>query len=210
MWFWLPWPPGRPGRKLARCRKICSGWRPQDRRRRRPTRPFAIRSGRSPKSLWASDIFPDARARALTPEAMIETGYEIPTFIVLEQRPDGWLRFRYGRAESETAWVHSCALGPLTFTPWSEWLLSPTISPLRFRAEEPHSLHASPNGGVTATISGDYHLEPLEVRGTWMRVRLKQPSDFCTPEKTPKTTEGWIEWSSVALGPLVWYPSRGC
>ena len=28
---------------------------------------------------------------------MLETGYEINSFIVLEKRDDGWLRFRYGK-----------------------------------------------------------------------------------------------------------------
>jgi hypothetical protein len=152
----------------------------------------------------------DAPARAFTSDAMIETGYEVPTFIVQQTRPDGWLLLRYGRAADELAWVHSCALTGLVFTPWSEWLLSPSIPPLQFRTTAPHALHAAPNGAVLSQIEADYHLEPLEVRGNWMRVKLNQPSDFCFPDKTPKTTEGWIEWSSPAIGPTVWYPSRGC
>lgn len=152
----------------------------------------------------------NAPALPLTPGAMIETGYEVPTFIVQQTRPDGWLSFRYGRAPDETAWVHSCALAGLVFTPWSEWLLSPSISPLQFRTPPPHALHAAPNEAVLSQIEADYHLEPLEVRGNWMRVKLKQPSDFCFPDKTPKTTEGWIEWSTPSIGPAVWYPSRGC
>jgi hypothetical protein len=149
---------------------------------------------------------------------MIETGYEEPSFVVLESRWDGWLHIRYAEAEGAagSAWVPTCALGNtaarLDFTPWGKWLLSDRISPLYFRSRTPEELRSAPSAAAAtvARIADDYILEPLEVRGDWMRVILKQPSDYCYPDVVPTRSEGWIRWYSPDRGPLVWYYSRGC
>lgn len=160
---------------------------------------------------------PGTPPQPLTMEGLLETGYEEPSFVVLEHRPDGWLRIRYaaGEGDAGTAWVPTCALRAgavaLDFTPWAEWLLSGRVSPLFFRAGQ-GEMHAEPSAGSSrlAEVSGDYILEPQATRGEWMRVTLKQPSDFCFPEVVPTRSEGWVRWHSPELGPLVWYFTRGC
>jgi len=41
-------------------------------------------------------------------------------------------------------------------------------------------------------IERDYHLEALEFKGDWLRVRLKTPSDYCLEPDEVRTEEGWI------------------
>jgi len=150
-------------------------------------------------------------------EGTVETEYEDTSFIVLESRDDGWLRLRYGRPFEDrdgTAWVHRCHLAreSLAFEPWQERFLSDEISPLYVRDRASRPLRAAPNNAAEeiARIDGDYHLEPLEFQGDWMRVRLKTPSDYCVEPDEVRTEEGWIRWRSTERGPLVWYHTRGC
>ncbi len=155
---------------------------------------------------------------------MIETGYEMPTFIVLEARSDGWLNIRYrpGNDKAEgTAWVHECYLPQdqhaMRFEPWESLFLGDSISPLFFRTKVRHALRAGP--GVeherVRWVPADpdaYALEPLEVQGDWMRVRVKVPSDYCAgpDEVKAQVHEGWIKWRDAEIGPWVWYYTRGC
>jgi hypothetical protein len=150
-------------------------------------------------------------------EGTVETEYEDTSFIVLESRDDGWLLLRYGRPAEDrdgTAWVHRCHLAreSLAFEPWQERFLSDEISPLYIRDRTPRPLRAGPadDAEEIARIDGDYHLEPLELQGDWMRVRLKTPSDYCVEPDAVRTEEGWIRWRSAERGPLVWYYTRGC
>lgn len=148
---------------------------------------------------------------------MIETGYEEVSLLVLERR-DGWLRVRYagGERAPESAWAPECALGaspvPLTFSPWSEWLLGDEISPLFVRDGLPLTLHAEPleTSASLAPVVEDDVLEPHEVRGAWMRVTLRQPSDYCSPDVVTVSREGWVRWLTEDRGPRLWYFTRGC
>jgi len=152
---------------------------------------------------------------------LVETAYETTSFVVLERRADGWLRLRYAPPDpdeaSGTAWVHECHLRAhapaLRFEPWAERLLSPLISPLYFRRDVPHRLRAQPqpHAAIRLIVAGDHHLEPQEVRGDWMRVIVKQPSDYCGAGGAAVTArEGWVRWRAPGEGPWVWYHTRGC
>ena len=149
---------------------------------------------------------------------LVETGYEEPSFIVLEENADGWLRIRHASTDTEiqTSWTPTCALqsspAALRFTRWNDWFLSGETSPLFFRSEMPQTLRsgASRESSPLAEISGDYILEPLEIRGEWMRVALKQPSDYCLVDVESTSTEGWVRWYSEETGSRVWYFTRGC
>jgi hypothetical protein len=158
------------------------------------------------------------KAVPFTSAGMIETGYEVPSFIVLKRRADGWLRIRYlppGRGNG-TAWLHTCALSnaglELVFTPWSEWFLKGAIAPLHFRSTIPHVLRARPTSDARhlALIMEDHHLEPIRVKGEWMRVKVVQPSTYCREDVEADARKGWVRWFSAEKGPWVWYPSRGC
>lgn len=170
-----------------------------------------------PANAWIAQgwvIRRDGEPVALSRADQVETGYEEPSLIVLESSP-GWLRVRFGRDGDASGWVPECALeeGPvlLDYFSWSAWLLSGEISPLFFRAETPDDLFASPVADADhAPISGDYHMEPLEVRGPWMRVRVKEPSDYCEFDLESNVREGWIRWYDAEAGPRVWYHTRGC
>jgi len=159
-----------------------------------------------------------ATPEPLSRSGLIETGYEQPSFVVLETRPDGWLRLRYALSDEGlgTAWTHGCALsnGPvvLEFTEWSAWLMSETISPLFFRSDSPGGLRSAPSLDATdlPDIASDYILEPLEIRGEWMKVTVKEPSDYCNFDLKSSRREGWVRWYEPERGPLLWYFTRGC
>ncbi len=125
-------------------------------------------------------------------------------------------RINLSPREGGTAWIPQCALRAddleLQVEPWGELFLSDRISPLFFRSDVRHvlRLEARSDSRRLAVIEGDYHLEPLEIEGDWMRVTLKQPSDYCADDLEPVVTTGWIEWRSPEKGPSLWYHSRGC
>lgn len=155
--------------------------------------------------------------RPLEIDPMVEIGYEIPGWIALEQRGE-WVRIRWaGRSDVDgTAWVARCHLAtsdpPLEFAPWESVL----GSPLFFRTSTPHALRAGPGIGHEriSRIVGDVHdamLERLEIRGDWMRVRVTRPSTYCVFDRSfPVRDEGWIRWRDEAMGPWVWWFTRGC
>jgi len=146
----------------------------------------------------------------------VETGYETSSFVVLEKRDDGWVRFRYGKPASGhdgLAWTHTCHLEAqgLRFEAWEDRFSSDEISPLTFRTPTRHALRAGPSEGSERLvwISGDYHLEPIEFEDDWMRVRVTQPSDYCRDTDVTEQV-GWVRWRSPEKGPWVWYYTRGC
>ncbi len=63
---------------------------------------------------------------------------------------------------------------------------------------------------MTLEIGDDHALEPLEFRGEWLRVRVRQPSDYGETPTAVQVTEGWVRWWAEGPGPLVWYCTRGC
>ena len=161
---------------------------------------WVVRDGLEPEPLRRAD--------------QVETGYEDFSFIVLETQDD-WLKIRYADDANGSAWVPACALdeGPilLDFARWSDWLTSGDISPLFFRVDAPDDLFAAPDENAERRAIGqDYHLEPIEVRGSWMRVLLKEPSDYCEFDMESEATEGWVRWYADDVGPRVWYYTRGC
>lgn len=163
----------------------------------------------------------DESLRPLGTDGFVETEYESSSAIVYEIDSTGWIRFRYLPEESGTAWTHECFfdLGddPVSVTTWEERLTSELISPLFFRDEVPHILRAQPRADSERFRSvpaspAEYHLEPLEIRGDWMRVRVVQPSDYCTVpvDATTRRSEGWVRWRDDDIGPWLWYYTRGC
>lgn len=56
-----------------------------------------------------------------------------------------------------------------------------------------------------------YEIQPVEVAGDWMRVRVSIPPTYCELDPSPpEVREGWIEWRTADRGPLLWYFTRGC
>lgn len=152
---------------------------------------------------------------------LVETGYEIPSAIVFERRDDGWMRLRFSDDESGHAWAHECAFSQdsttLAFESWADRFGSGNTSALFFRRPVRHALREGPNAAARLlhwipADSDDYHLEVIETRDEWMRVRVVQPSDNCrSPEDAQSVrTEGWIRWYDQEVGPWLWYHTRGC
>ena len=163
----------------------------------------------------------DASVRPFGTSGLVETDYESSSAIVYEVRSTGWIRFRYLPEEEGTAWTHECFfdLGddPVSVTTWQERLTSAVISPIFFRDEGPHALRAQPGADAERLASvpadpAEYHLEPLEIRGDWMRVTVVQPSDYCAAPAgvVTRRSEGWVRWRDDEIGPWLWYYTRGC
>lgn len=161
-------------------------------------------------------------AEPLSGGRTIETGYETQSLVVEAVGEDGWLLLSIEEPGlPDQAWTHECAFrqGALTlgFERWEDRLTSGEISPLFFRMPGRQELRSGP--GADAEIAGwvpldenaAYHMEPLEVRGDWMRVLLVEPSNYCAGDDLTVTrTEGWVRWRDEAVGPRVWYHTRGC
>ena len=56
----------------------------------------------------------------------------------------------------------------------------------------------------------NYVLHPLETKGSWMKVKVVTPSDFCDQPKDPRNKILWIKYLDKDGVPLVFYPTRGC
>lgn len=165
----------------------------------------------------------DEGKRPLGTAGMLETAYETPSFLVLEENPAGWLRFRFGLPADPgggTAWLHRCHLAnaayPLRFERWEDrFLKDENVGTLFFRSKVRHSLRSGPGTDHErlAWIEGEsYELEPLELQGDWMRVRVSQPAVSCAEPgaKPDRVVEGWTKWRSDDQGSWVWYHTRGC
>lgn len=166
---------------------------------------------------WLANASPAPQeVKPMGVSGLVETGYETSSFVVLENRDDGWVRFRYGKpAEGRDglAWTHTCHVEAqgLRFETWEDRFMSGEISPLTFRSPVPHALRAGPaeSSEQLLWIVGDHHLEPIEFQDDWMRVRVKQPSDYCRDIDVAEHV-GWVRWHSSEKGPWVWYFTRGC
>ena len=76
-----------------------------------------------------------------------------------------------------------------------------------------------PDGDVLAVALGDsaaadslgYSMQPLEVRGDWMRVRVTVPHECRVIDaRTAVQVEAWIRFVDARGRPRVWYSPRGC
>jgi hypothetical protein len=189
---------------------------------------------------WLDGSASEGPRRRIGYPGAIETEYERATAIVLETRPDGWVRFRYDLppgapptdtaverpdtwlpTEDGTAWTHECYLGlgeaKLAVQLWRDLFFGPDAPPLSFLDRAPHALREGPatQAARIAWVEADDEVEALEIRDEWMRVRVSKPGKFLTlctsmEEWAGETLEGWVKWSDPEDGPWLWYPTRGC
>jgi hypothetical protein len=165
---------------------------------------------------WWIPASDPVRPIALTTGAMVETGYEVASWIVYESR-EGWVRFRFA---TEVGWASLCHLSasdpPVAFESWEERFAGEGAGPLFFRTRERHALRRGPGTefprafwlpGYQAT-----ELRPLEIRGDWMRIRAYSPPLYCAepPPTRGIAEEGWVRWRDQVRGPWVWWFTRGC
>jgi hypothetical protein len=168
---------------------------------------------------WLMPI--DAGPRPLGVAGLVETGYEIPSFIVHDSRPDGWVRLRVERGSAGVVWTHACYFEQgstaMRIERWETRFVNAEISPLFFRTGVPHALRAEPTENAERVRwlpadSSAYDLRPIDVRGDWMRVEVAQPSDYCAGLDAPPVARvtGWVRWRDDTRGSWVWYFTRGC
>ena len=145
--------------------------------------------------------------------SMLHTYYAMYSFPVLEIREDGWFRFQYTPAG--TAWSHVSLLNlgqiELTLEPWEDRFLQ--VGQVAFRKHGlSQALKQQPNGDdpLQSVVSPNSLIEPLDFDGDWMRVRVTQPADACSPLPGATTEEGWMRWRNGNGQSLIWYPAKGC
>jgi hypothetical protein len=58
----------------------------------------------------------------------------------------------------------------------------------------------------------DYIMHPIEVRGSWLRVRVAQPADICGGPDSGRVSSSlaWVQYLTARGRPRVWYHTRGC
>ncbi len=161
-----------------------------------------------------------APAEPLATGSMVETGYEVASWIVEEAREAGWVRFRFAPGPDGSGWASTCHLSasdpPIVYESWEARFAQESAGPLFFRTRERHALRAGPGTGYRRSfwLPGyeATELHPLEIRGDWMRVRATSPPLYCAdpPPTRGIAEEGWIRWRDDGQGPWVWWFTRGC
>lgn len=162
---------------------------------------------------------------------LVQASNETYAFIVLQASPEGWFQIQYGHPEGDldgTAWVNPDYLQQqhsLVVQYWRDVFQPVDKTQTRNRGylykreqlSPSITLRSNPSASsptlftLQSDLSGrDYGIEPLEIQGNWMRVRISIPRDFCGTEETFKFHEGWIPWWSATVGPTLYYPPRGC
>ena len=137
----------------------------------------------------------------------------IYTFPVLEVRPDGWFRFQYTAAGD--AWAHTSHLDlgavSLTIEPWSAYVRD--ASRVAFRRpglSQPMRVNPSTTAPLRALVGSNSLIQPLDMDGDWLRVRVIQPVQGCVPLPGASTEEGWVRWRDETSTPLLLVPTGGC
>ncbi|MFQ4135445.1 hypothetical protein PGN35_003925 [Nodosilinea sp. PGN35] len=145
--------------------------------------------------------------------SMVKTQPQIYTFPVLEVRSDGWFRFQYTPAGD--AWAHTSHLNlgslPLAIETWESSIQE--ASRIEFRRPglaQPMRLAPNGNAPLQALVGPNSIIQPLDLDGDWLRVRVTQPAQGCTPLPGSSTAEGWVRWRSDADVPLIWFPATDC
>ncbi len=146
--------------------------------------------------------------------SMMLTEPHIYTFPVLEVRPDGWFRFQYTTAAGD-AWAHTSHLGlgaiSLTIEPWLAYVRD--ASRVAFRRpglSQPMRINPSVTAPLRALVGSNSLIQPLDMEGDWLRVRVIQPVQGCVPLPGASTEEGWVRWRDEASTPLMLVPTGGC
>lgn len=152
-------------------------------------------------------------------ERMIEYDYEIPGWAILAFTPDStWARVTLAPYDSAgpTGWV-AVRRDSVEALLWSRVMWE---KPLFFLRPDDIAFYDAPveTARVTRTLVRhpnsdrlNYIMNPLEVRGHWLRVELLTPSPMCEfpePKVTPDTV--WIRYLRTDGRPRVFYYTRGC
>ncbi|MEE8351982.1 MAG: hypothetical protein V3R37_07340 [Rhodospirillales bacterium] len=153
-------------------------------------------------------------APALTGAGMVETGYELTSFIVWEIEKD-WFKIKLAKGLS--AWTHRCHLRAakiqLDYVSWPTFLRRHGDW-LHFRKPLTHMLRAAADikSRRVTTIGLNHKLVLLDIDGDWMKVEVEQPDITCMGGRggvQPLRHIGWVKWRDD-IGPWVYFYTRGC
>ncbi len=155
-----------------------------------------------------------AAADSLRPN-LVEHGYEesgVP--FDSTDRSGRWVRAILGYRANDSAlvgWVDSKAPGAETKR-WADVLAD---GPIFFPRAELAAFHSAPEPSRQVSppqTEPEYAMYGEEARGRWLRVRVVQPSDLCTPPDSVRreTRTLWIRYLDDRGRPNVWYHTRGC
>ena len=145
--------------------------------------------------------------------SMVQVNRGLYTFPVLELREDGWFQFQYTPAGSAWAHVSHLNLGsnPLVVEAWEDYL--PAVDRIEFRrlgVSQPVRSAPSASASLQALVGPNSLIEPLDVEDDWLRVRVVQPANGCTPLPGSGSAEGWVRWRDDTETPLVWVAVDDC
>ncbi|MBU6230425.1 MAG: hypothetical protein KGQ93_12115 [Cyanobacteria bacterium REEB459] len=140
--------------------------------------------------------------------AMVQADPGFYSFPVLEMRSDGWFRFRYTAAG--TAWTHLKYLRgsslALTVEPWAEQLRrSPRIQMRKPGLSQGLRTNPEESSPLRSLVSASSLIEPLQVEGNWVRVRVTEPAQGCHPLPGSTSDEGWLKWQDDQQRLLIWF-----
>ena len=183
---------------------------------------------------WLVDLSSQTLQISQLEPSLLQTSYETLSLVVLKEQPDGWFQLRYRLPTSNhqgVAWAHTShlALGdrPLIIQYWKDLFQPKNLKQTRsrgwlhFRDETPSTYLRLRNEPTMSSqvifpadgifLKGNYGVEPIEIRGRWMRVRISLPQDYCgRPSQSIEFNEGWIQWWTPQQGTLLYYSARGC
>jgi len=152
--------------------------------------------------------------RRLAPN-VVEYGYEesgVPLDSLIAQ--EGWGRVILGFDDGGMPYRGWVQIDParVRYLLWSKVLAGNRIF---FLPDIPPRFFDAPEGrpvSLTLGAQSDYIMHPLEAQGSWLRVRVAQPSDMCggPDEGQVRNTVAWIQYLTPRGRPRVWYYSRGC
>ena len=153
-------------------------------------------------------------------ERMIEYDYEVPGWAVLRYAPDSaWVEVSLGAAQrnAPTGWVQ-LRRDSVAVMRWDTALTGHSLFFLHpdqvafFRQPDGRSRVSRALAPSPGTDRYDYHMTPLEARGSWLRVALESPSFSCEapPPQPPRQDTLWIQYLTPARRPRVFYHTRGC
>lgn len=145
--------------------------------------------------------------------SMVQTEQQLYTFPILETRPDGWFRFQYTSAGAAWAHISQLELGsvPLVIETWESSIKEATrVEFRRPGLSQPMRLAPTGTAPLQALVGSNSIIQPLDLNGDWLRVRVIQPAQGCTPLPGSSTAEGWVRWRSETDAPLIWFSPDAC
>jgi hypothetical protein len=144
--------------------------------------------------------------------------YSTYVFPVLEKRQNEWFRIRYqvGQGNDRTAWIKASQFQKagviLDYESWQDYIMTKSsIEPIK--NNQYVYLQPTARSQPLAKIKAGYAIEPLQVKGDWLKIRYSSNVQACggleEAPKKPKIFTGWMRWRKDGKF-LIYIPEKGC